>query len=281
MPTGTVSGHREEVAAGRRFPFGKNWKSFLARLDDDRVGEACRSLRELLELASLEGKTFLDVGSGSGLSSLAAMRLGAQEILSFDYDPDSVACTREVKRRYFPEDGRWRILEGSVLNKDFLASLGRFDIVFSWGVLHHTGSMWQAIDNTLSLIKPGGLLAIAIYNDQGWKSTSWRRIKRLYCGAPRVLRPAFFLPAFFFYELKGMAARGLHGEGLFASWRGRGPRGMSRLHDWIDWMGGYPFEVAQPEEVSAFLRDRGLHPVKFVACTGSGNNEFVFRSPEK
>ena len=77
------------------------------------MGEACRSLRVLLELASLEGKTFLDVGSGSGLSSLAAMRLGAQEILSFDYDPDSVACTREVKRRYFPEDGRWRILRVS------------------------------------------------------------------------------------------------------------------------------------------------------------------------
>ena len=108
MSTGTVSGHQEEVAAGRRFPFGKNWKSFLARLDDDRVNDACHSLRELLGLASLEGKTFLDVGSGSGLSSLAAMQLGARETLSFDYDPDSVSCTREVKRRYSPGDGRWR-----------------------------------------------------------------------------------------------------------------------------------------------------------------------------
>jgi 2-polyprenyl-6-hydroxyphenyl methylase/3-demethylubiquinone-9 3-methyltransferase len=272
----SVSGHREEVAAGRRFPFGKNWKSFLARLDDDRIGEACRSLQELLGVASLEGKSFLDVGSGSGLSSLAAMRLGAQETLSFDYDPDSVACTREVRRRYFPGDERWRILEGSVLDKEFLSSMGRFDIVYSWGVLHHTGAMWRAIENTLPLVKPAGLLAIAIYNDQGWKSLAWRGIKRLYCRVPRVLRPAIFLPAFLFYELKGMATGG---GGLFASWRGCGPRGMSRLHDWIDWMGGYPFEVARPEEVSAYLGDRGFHAVKYVACKGSGNNEFVFRSP--
>ncbi len=281
MSTGTVSGHREEVAAGRRFPFGKNWKSFLARLDEDRVGEACRSLAELLRADTFQGRKFLDVGSGSGLFSLAAMRLGADEVCSFDYDPASVECARELKRRYHPEDARWRILEGSVLDLAFLKSLGRYDIVYSWGVLHHTGAMWTAIGNVLPLVAPGGQLAVAIYNDQGWKSEAWRWVKHAYCWVPRLLRPVLFLPIPLWYELKGTAAELLRGRSPFDSRHDQSARGMNRWHDWIDWLGGYPFEVARTEEVSGFFRDRGFQLEKLVSCHGSGNNEFVFRSPEQ
>src|SRR6266496_6740116 len=125
--------HVIEISRGERFAFGKNWKSFLTNLDETRIAEAERSLREMLQLDDLLGKSFLDVGSGSGIFSLAARRLGAR-VHSFDYDPESVACTAELKRRYFSNDSNWTIEEGSVLDEEYMLSLGQFDVVYSWGV---------------------------------------------------------------------------------------------------------------------------------------------------
>lgn len=282
MVGGTGSDHSREIASGRRFEFGKNWRRFLACLNDDRIEAARCSLADLLRVDTLRGRKFLDVGSGSGLFSLAAMRLEADEVCSFDYDPASVACTEELKRRHFPDNARWRILEGSVLDEAFLGSLGRYDVVYSFGVLHHTGAMWRAVDNVRSMVTPGGQVYLAIYNDQGWKSRAWRGVKKLYCRTPPVFRPALFLPIPVFYELKWNIAALLRGRAPFASWRGQGERGMNPWHDWIDWLGGYPFEVARPEEVFESFRKHGFGLEKLVTCLGGfGNNEFVFRSPEE
>src|SRR5437867_10486767 len=137
---------KQQLARGERFGFGENWRDFLSKLTEDRVVQAELSLKDKLEMDSLAGKSFIDVGSGSGLFSLAARRLGAM-VHSFDYDPQSVACTWELKRRYCPEDPHWIIEEGSVLDCAYLAQLGQFDVVYSWRVLHHTGAMWEALDN--------------------------------------------------------------------------------------------------------------------------------------
>jgi len=155
----------KEVAQGSRFEFGKNWTAFLKVLDDDRILTAEKSLQGMLEMETFKGKSFLDIGSGSGLFSLAARRLGAR-VYSFDYDPQSVSCTVELKRRYFADDGNWTIKQGSVLDRDYLAGMEPFDIVYSWGVLHHTGKMWQALENAATRVKAGGMLFIAIYNDE-------------------------------------------------------------------------------------------------------------------
>src|SRR5918996_1381028 len=104
-----------EIARGERFEFGQNWSQFLASLDDDRIQQAEKSLKEMLEVESLAGKSFLDIGSGSGLFSLAARRLGAR-VHSFDFDPKSVACTRQLKKNYFRDDQSWKIEEASVLD---------------------------------------------------------------------------------------------------------------------------------------------------------------------
>jgi 2-polyprenyl-3-methyl-5-hydroxy-6-metoxy-1,4-benzoquinol methylase len=127
-----VIGHAKEIAQGERFEFGENWSRFLDVLDDERIFEAEKSLKQMLEVEDLAGKSFLDIGSGSGLFSLAARRLGAR-VHSFDYDPQSVASTRELRRRYFPEDADWSIEEGSILDEEYVRSLGKFDIVYSWG----------------------------------------------------------------------------------------------------------------------------------------------------
>ena len=158
--------HSMEVASGERFEFGKNWAAFLSVLDDERIATAEDSLKEMLECEDLQGKKFLDIGSGSGLFSLAARRLGAT-VHSFDFDPNSFACTQELRRRYFPGDADWRIEQGSALDSKYLESLGKFDIVYSWGVLHHTGEMWKALENATLPVGAGGKLFVAIYNDTG------------------------------------------------------------------------------------------------------------------
>src|SRR5437667_10895072 len=127
-----------EIGRGERFEFGKNWSRFLALLDDVRIVRAEESLKQMLEVDNFEGQSFLDIGSGSGLFSLAARRLGAR-VHSLDYDPQSVVCTAELKQRYYPGDLEWVVEQGSALDADYLRSLGEFDIVYSWGVLHHTG----------------------------------------------------------------------------------------------------------------------------------------------
>ena len=180
-----------ELDTSSRFEFGANWAQFLALLNDERIDAAVDSLKEFLGVDSLQGKRFLDIGSGSGLFSLAARRLGAV-VTSFDFDPQSVACTRELKRRYFPDDDQWRIEQGSALDKDYLDGLGKFDVVYSWGVLHHTGAMWLGIENAIGRVKEeGGKLFIAIYNDQGWKSHLWWFIKSFYNRLPRILKTPF------------------------------------------------------------------------------------------
>jgi 2-polyprenyl-6-hydroxyphenyl methylase/3-demethylubiquinone-9 3-methyltransferase len=271
-----VSGsHAAQVEAGDRFAFGENWRLFLQALTEARITEAERSLQHMLEPSSLEGQSFLDVGCGSGLFSLAAKRLGAR-VHSFDYDPKSVACALELRRRFFPADARWTVEEGSALDPTFLATLGQFDVVYSWGVLHHTGAMWAALDNLRPLVAPGGRLYIAIYHDTGRSSRRWLRIKRLYNRLPLLLRPlvlacsfcALWGPVFLRDLLRGRP---------FATWSGYGgTRGMSPWRDLVDWVGGYPYEFAKPEEIFEFYKDRGFTLAKMKTCNGNGCDEFVF-----
>jgi SAM-dependent methyltransferase len=267
-----------EIAAGDRFEFGANWQAFLDTVDGERIAVAEASLKEMLGCADLAGRTFVDVGSGSGLFSLAAHRLGAT-VRSFDFDPKSVACTQEMRRRFATDPGSWTVHGGSVLDRRFIDGLGQYDVVYSWGVLHHTGQMWEAIRNAASLVKPGGTLFIAIYNDQGAKSVFWLKVKRLYNRLPGALRPIFVAAIAGVFEMKIALTRLLKGSNPlpFARWANRKrERGMSVWHDWVDWCGGLPFEVATPEGIVGFLRPLGFQPTRSKTVDGLACNEFVF-----
>lgn len=263
------SEHAAEIEAGTRFAFGDNWSRFLAVLDEPRIQQAEDSLREMLKIESLRGKSFLDVGSGSGLFSLAARRLGAT-VRSFDYDPKSVACTLELRRRYFPNDQDWTVEEGSALDADYVASLGQFDVAYSWGVLHHTGQMSTALAIVAHAVAPGGQLFIAIYNDQKLVTRYWTAVKRVY-NKHRLSRGCLIaLHAPYLVGLRWIVRRLTGRRSL--------ERGMSLWYDMIDWLGGYPFEVATPETIFRFFRDRGFALEELRTCGGRmGCNEFVFR----
>lgn len=260
-----------------RFSFGKNWQNFLSVVDESRIAEAVSALKSMTGCDSLAGLSFLDIGSGSGLMSLAAYRLGAR-VRSFDYDEASVNCTMELRRRFAGGDPAWVIERGDVLDQAYLSGLGRHDLVYSWGVLHHTGDMWAALANADALVAPEGRLFIAIYNDQGRISERWTWLKRKFNAAPAWLKLVMAAGTVLHFWTMTVLLDGLKRGNPLLSWRNYyRQRGMSPWFDAVDWIGGYPFEVAKPEAIFDFYRDRGYRLDRLKTCGGSiACNEFVF-----
>ncbi len=268
------------------FRFGKNWQEFnRAYLNQERVDLAKRSVSEFLRMPSLSGKTFADIGAGSGLNSLVALQMGAKEVYSLDIDKECIDCCTQLRARE-GNPANWTIEQASILDDAKIASLPQFDVVYSWGVLHHTGSMWKAIDNAMKLVKPGGIFYLAIYNKADGlavypdlrfgSSKFWLLEKRIYVALPSILQ-----------NLIDYLAMGLLVIGYILTLRNpiteiKGHKyyfnkGMPWRINIKDWLGGYPYEYASVAEIFHFAQKRGFNLENLTTNNGLLNNEFLLK----
>jgi 2-polyprenyl-6-hydroxyphenyl methylase/3-demethylubiquinone-9 3-methyltransferase len=258
------------------FSFGENWAQYAEKIDERRIEEAEKSLIRLVGRESIQGRTFLDIGCGSGLFSLAALRLGCQRLLAVDLDPNSVQTTRKTLERYAPDGANWDCRRISVFDLD-PAKVGTFDIVYSWGVLHHTGAMYKAIEKASAMVKPEGMLTLALYGKTPFCGL-WRIEKRIYSRSPKWVQRAIEKV----YSAVVAARLALKGESLkkrretyFQQ------RGMDMYHDTRDWLGGYPYESISPQEAMTFMHKLGFEPIRSFVCPsigllGAGCDEYSF-----
>lgn len=263
-----------------RFAFGKNWQSFAAIADEESISEAQRGLIKLFPNGEISGARVLDVGCGSGLSMAAALRLGASYVHGVDIDPNSIKAARELLSR-FDVVKRWSAESADLLDLPPQS----YDIVYSWGVLHHTGAMWRALERVMTFVRPGGLLAVAIYRKSP-ACAFWQKEKRLYSNAPAPIR-LFIRSLYKTAYLSAIAASGRSPFGYVFNYHHR-TRGMSFHHDIHDWLGGYPYESASPEEIVGFVSEHGFSVERSFQRAaaakgffGSHCDEYVARSLAK
>jgi predicted RNA methylase len=258
------------------FSFGENWAQYAQKIDERRIEEAEKSLIRLLGRESIEGRTFLDIGCGSGLFSLAAVRLGCKRLLAVDLDPNSVETTRKTLERHAPSGANWDCKRISVFDLDPV-HVGTFDIVYSWGVLHHTGAMYKAIEKASTVVAPHGTLALALYGKTPFCGL-WRIEKRIYSRSPkwvqRAIERVYYVAVSARLALKGESLKKRR-ETYFQQ------RGMDMYIDTRDWLGGYPYESISPNEAMTYMNKLGFEPVRSfvtpcIGLLGAGCDEYSF-----
>jgi 2-polyprenyl-3-methyl-5-hydroxy-6-metoxy-1,4-benzoquinol methylase len=260
------------------FNFGRNWANFARSLDEERIALAVASLERLLPRDLLAGASMLDIGSGSGLSSLAALRLGARRVVAIDLDEEAVETSRAVLARFAPQAG-WEVRRASVFD---LAdgTWPQFDLVHSWGVLHHTGDLSRAIELAAGRVAPKGTLALALYRrtpiDRFWIAE-----KRFYTAAPPFIQ-ATMRGLFKAGYLAGLVATGRNPVRYVRDYGAA--RGMRWSNDVHDWLGGYPYEAVDAAEVTRTVDRLGFsanlvieRPLPAFGLFGAPCNEYRFK----
>jgi 2-polyprenyl-6-hydroxyphenyl methylase/3-demethylubiquinone-9 3-methyltransferase len=259
------------------YEFGANWKDYADKIDSDAIENAEQGLSKLISPSDILEKTFLDIGSGSGLHSLSALRLGAKFVVAIDIDHNSAETTRfTIQRNWTANNFDVQLL--SILEPE-ARHLGQFDVVYSWGVLHHTGSMWKAIEKASSHVAPGGKFVIAIYRKTPlcW---AWKIEKRIFTNSGPLVR-SFIRNCFIGAYKLGLLATNRRPSEFIRNYKES--RGMNFYNDIDDWLGGYPYDSATESEIVRFMKSLGftdelvveLHPK--LGLFGTGCSEFRFR----
>lgn len=258
----------------QKFSFGRNWSNFLKKLNKKRIENSKINLRKFTGLTHFKDKTFLDIGCGSGIHSLSAYFLGAN-VISTDIDEFCINCVKFLRKKVNASPKRWQVLQGSALDKNFLNKIGKVDIVYSWGVLHHTGNMWHALENITGNVKKGGLMYIAIYNDfKGFPSSkTWLKIKKIYANSPKFL--CGLMNLLLALQILTMQVVRFKNPLKFVR-EYSAQRGMNFYNDVIDWLGGYPYEFASVAQIKSFYEKKRFMLKNLRRNKGTGNNEFLF-----
>lgn len=263
-----------------KFKFGENWLRFNKLINRKKILQARNSLKKYK--ISYMNKSFLDVGCGSGLFSLAASTLGCKKIYSVDVDDSSIKSTKILRENFNRKNLNWNIEKVSLIRDSFTKKCKNYDIIYCWGVAHHTGNMFKAFENLVNVCKINSHLVIAIYNDEGLKSKIWWIIKYLYNFVPSSLRKIYA------YFIMNVVRNGYVIFRLFFTLqfselskyldkKTKRPRGMNADVDIMDWVGGYPFEYIKFNLLKKYFISKGFKVIKSRECKGSGNHEIVFK----
>lgn len=255
------------------FSFGKNWLSYVSRMTEADIEKAMGDIAELLGKERIEKARVIDIGSGSGIHSLSFHRLGARSVASYDVDPHSVEATHKL----WEEAGKpanWTVERASILDDAWVKKAGTYDIVYSWGVLHHTGSMWKAVDNAAELCAPGGTMFIALYTKGGLypKDLALKERYNRESDLGKRLMEARYIARYMWGELRWLRSP--------LGWNKPTTRGMNTYIDLVDWLGGLPYEVASIDEVVVRMRKKGFTAERIVALGEGSCSSYVFtRAP--
>lgn len=252
------------------FSFGKNWKNYAQTMTEKSINYARQDIEEWLGKDTCKDQRILDIGSGSGIHSLIFYQKGVKELFSFDYDPYSVETTK-LQWQKVGSPQNWQITQGSILDRNFIASLGKFNIVYAWGVLHHTGQMWQAIENALSLVENQGYFFVSLYT-KGDLYPEHLALKQRYNQAS-LIEKKWMEWKYIWGFMKQRIKQGKNPLG----WNQTKERGMSIYYDIVDWLGGLPYEVASPAEVIEFCEKFGFILVKIKELDQGGCSQYLFQ----
>lgn len=266
--------YENQYKTKNHFSFGNNWKIFLENINTESISEAKKSISNYF--GDIQNKTFIDVGSGSGLFSLAAIQLGAK-VTSLDIDDNAIECNKLLREKYKIGKEDWKILKGSVLSEEFIQSLGKFDLVYSWGVLHHTGNMYKALQNVDFLMEERSLLYLALYNYNTKKiegtSPFWEKVKYKYNNSGKFGKKVIYY-IYLSYLILGLCISGKNPYDYIKNYKKK--RGMDFYIDIFDWLGGYPYEYATPEKITAFYETKNYSLKKIDKVRSLGCNQFLF-----
>lgn len=274
---------RYEDIYRKQFSFGRNWTRLLRKIEDSdsydrRIKVIKSTMLKFTKLPDFSGKTFMDIGCGIGLFSLAAYQLGATKVLSTDVDRASLDCTRKIKKKFARDAKNWRIINASILDNKWLKNQDKCNIVYSYGVLHHTGDMWTSLDNAAKLVNKNGFLYIAIYNKYKglpFSSEQWNKIKGFYSRRNFIIRKIMEVGYITGYTL-GLILTGNNPISYFRKYKSN-DRGMNLFVDATDWLGGFPYEFASVKEITSFHKERGFRLVNKKLTNREGLNIYFFQ----
>lgn len=252
------------------FSFGKNWQNYSKLIDQKLISFSQQDIEEWVEKTNMKNQRIIDIGCGSGIHSLVFYQEGARELLSFDYDIYSVETTKKLSTQV-GNPKNWKIVQGSILDKQFIKDLGKFNLVYSWGVLHHTGALWQAIENALLLVETNGYFFVSIYT-KGDNYPNHLALKQRYNQASP-LGKKFLEYRYILGMMKGLLR---HRKNPF-NWNQTKERGMNVYYDILDWLGGLPYEVASPTEVIEFCQKFGFKLIKMKELSEGGCSQYLFQ----